>query len=167
VWDAKARLLGVSLLTLLGASREAIAAYGSGGFTSYSIERLQKQLAAWAAAGLRMVKMKVGRDEVRDRERVTRAGGAIGPDVELFVDANGAYDVVQATRQAAAFAHLDVRWFEEPVSSDDLAGLRLMRERAPAGMAIAAGEYGYDADNTSSSGAASSGDGASGTSVPS
>jgi L-alanine-DL-glutamate epimerase-like enolase superfamily enzyme len=46
--------------------------------------------------------------------------------------------------QAEKFAELDVRWFEEPVSSDDLEGLRLLRDRAPAGMHIAAGEYGYD-----------------------
>jgi L-alanine-DL-glutamate epimerase-like enolase superfamily enzyme len=46
---------------------------------------------------------------------------------------------------AERFAELGVRWFEEPVSSDDLEGLRLLRDRAPAGMNIAAGEYGYDA----------------------
>ena len=43
---------------------------------------------------------------------------------------------------AECFADEQVTWFEEPVSSDDLAGLRLLRDRAPAGMAIAAGEYG-------------------------
>ena len=144
LWDAKARLLGVSLLTLIGASRDAVAVYGSGGFTSYSVAQLQKQLAAWASAGMQMVKMKIGRDEAHDRDRVARARDAIGPNVELFVDANGAYDRTQAARQAMAFARQDVRWFEEPVSSDDLAGLRLLRERAPTGMAIAAGEYGYD-----------------------
>src|SRR5579875_3551058 len=45
---------------------------------------------------------------------------------------------------AAIFAESGVSWFEEPVSSDDLEGLRLIRDRAPAGMDIAAGEYGYD-----------------------
>jgi L-alanine-DL-glutamate epimerase-like enolase superfamily enzyme len=104
LWNAKARLLGVSLLTLLGAFRDAVAVYGSGGFRSYSIEHLQQQLTGWAAAGMRMVKMKVGRDVARDRERVARAREAIGPNVELFVDANGAYDLPQAARQAAAFA---------------------------------------------------------------
>ena len=66
------------------------------------------------------------------------------PEVQLFVDANGAYTRKQALAQAEKFAELDVRWFEEPVSSDDLEGLRLLRDRAPAGMNIAAGEYGYD-----------------------
>ena len=88
--------------------------------------------------------MKIGRHPDQDLARVRAAREAIGPDAELFVDANGAYDRKQALRMAHAFADLDVRWFEEPVSSDDLAGLRLLRDRAPAAMDIAAGEYGYD-----------------------
>ena len=144
LWDLKARLLGLPLLGLLGAAREAVAVYGSGGFTSYTIEQLQAQLAGWATEGIGRVKMKIGRDPAADRERVRAARGAIGPDVDLFVDANGAYTRKQALAEAAAFAQLGVRWFEEPVPSDDLAGLRLLRDRAPAGMDIAAGEYGYD-----------------------
>jgi L-alanine-DL-glutamate epimerase-like enolase superfamily enzyme len=77
-------------------------------------------------------------------ERVRAARKAIGSGVHLFVDANGAYPRKEALAQAENFAELDVRWFEEPVSSDDLEGLRLLRDRAPAGMHIAAGEYGYD-----------------------
>jgi L-alanine-DL-glutamate epimerase-like enolase superfamily enzyme len=88
--------------------------------------------------------MKIGRDAARDVERVQIARLAIGSDAELYVDANGAYSRQQALAQAASFARFDVRWFEEPVSSDDLEGLRLLRDRAPAGMEIAAGEYGYD-----------------------
>src|SRR5262249_15008338 len=85
-----------------------------------------------------------GREPARDLERVRAARRAIGPDVRLFVDANGAYTRKQALAQAARFADLDVCWFEEPVSSDDPEGLRLLRDRAPAGMDIAAGEYGDD-----------------------
>jgi L-alanine-DL-glutamate epimerase-like enolase superfamily enzyme len=145
LWDVKGKILGVSLGTLLGAARPAIRAYGSGGFTSYSIDRLREQLGGWAREGLTAVKMKVGRDARADLARVHAAREAIGPEVELFVDANGAYAQEIALRQAEAFARDDVRWFEEPVSSDDLDGLRLLRERRPAAMAIAAGEYGYDA----------------------
>jgi L-alanine-DL-glutamate epimerase-like enolase superfamily enzyme len=144
LWDLKGRLLGLPLLVLLGAVRDRIPVYGSGGFTSYSIAQLQEQLGGWAADGIRMVKMKIGRDPDSDIARVRAAREAIGPRVLLFVDANGAYTRKQALNFAAAFAGLDVRWFEEPVSSDDLEGLRLLRDRAPAGMAIAAGEYGYD-----------------------
>jgi len=144
LWDLKARLLGLPLLTVLGAVREAIPVYGSGGFTSYSLDRLREQLGGWSAAGISRVKMKVGRDPAADLQRVRVARGAIKETDELFVDANGAFSRKQALAFAAAVADLGVTWFEEPVSSDDLEGLRLLRDRAPAGMAIAAGEYGYD-----------------------
>jgi L-alanine-DL-glutamate epimerase-like enolase superfamily enzyme len=90
--------------------------------------------------------MKIGRDAEIDKERVSAAREAIGEDADLFVDANGAYSRKQALAQARAFEKFNVTWFEEPVSSDDLEGLRLIRDRAPAGMEIAAGEYGYDLD---------------------
>ncbi len=88
--------------------------------------------------------MKVGRDTQKDLLRVEVAREAIGPEAGLYVDANGAYSRKQALSQAERFQDFDVHWFEEPVSSDDLDGLRLIRDRAPAGMQIAAGEYGYD-----------------------
>jgi L-alanine-DL-glutamate epimerase-like enolase superfamily enzyme len=88
--------------------------------------------------------MKIGRDPAVDLARVKAVRQAIGPKVQLFVDANGAYSRKQALYQAQRFAESSVVWFEEPVSSDDLDGLRLIRDSAPAGMDIAAGEYGYD-----------------------
>jgi L-alanine-DL-glutamate epimerase-like enolase superfamily enzyme len=145
LWDLKARLRDVALCDLLGMVRESVPVYGSGGFTSYADERLERQLAGWAEQGLGAVKMKVGSHPQKDPERVRRARQAIGEEVELFVDANGAYERKQALRLADAFAEqAEVSWFEEPVSSDDLEGLRLLRDRAPVTMAIAAGEYGYD-----------------------
>jgi L-alanine-DL-glutamate epimerase-like enolase superfamily enzyme len=146
LWDLKAKLLGISLAHLLGAVRETIPAYGSGGFTSYSLDRLREQLGGWAEAGFTMVKMKVGRDPAADPQRAAAAREAVGPGVKLFVDANGAYSRKEALWMADRFGELGVAWFEEPVSSDDLEGLRLLRDRAPAGMAVAAGEYGYDAN---------------------
>jgi L-alanine-DL-glutamate epimerase-like enolase superfamily enzyme len=144
LWDLKALLLNVPLLTLLGAVRDSVSIYGSGGFTSYSEKQLLNQLTGWVKQGITRVKMKIGRDAKADVGRVAAARGAIGPGTELLVDANGAYSRKQALAQAGQFAELNVTWFEEPVSSDDLAGLRLLRDRAPAGVEIAAGEYGYD-----------------------
>jgi L-alanine-DL-glutamate epimerase-like enolase superfamily enzyme len=144
LWDLKARLLDVALVTLLGAVRNAAPVYGSGAFTSYSDKQLRDQLGGWAAEGITRVKMKIGRHPEDDLRRVRIAREAIGRDVELFVDANGALSRTQALAMPQAFADLGVTWFEEPVSSDDLGGLRLLRDRAPAGMNIAAGEYGYD-----------------------
>jgi len=144
LWDLKARLLDVPLVSLLGAVRPGIDLYGSGGFTSYSVRALQEQCAGWVAAGISRVKMKIGRDAKADVERVKAVRDAIGAPAQLFVDANGAYDRKQALAVAEAIGPFGVSWFEEPVSSDDLEGLRLMRDRAPAGIEIAAGEYGYD-----------------------
>ena len=146
LWDLKARLLDLPLVTLLGQVRGELPIYGSGGFTNYSNEQLQNQLRGWAEQGIARVKMKIGRDAEADRQRVATARKAIGEQVDLFVDANGAYSRKQALEQAIAFKEFNVTWFEEPVSSDDLEGLRLIRDRAPAGMSIAAGEYGYELD---------------------
>src|SRR5919197_698785 len=143
LWYLKARLLGVSLTDLLGRFHEQMPVYGSGGFTSYSNDRLAAQLEGWADRGLARVKMKVGRNPVADPARLRAARAAIGDLVELMVDANGAYTRKQALGWAERFAEYGVTWFEEPVSSDDVEGLLLLRDRAPASMDIAAGEYGW------------------------
>jgi L-alanine-DL-glutamate epimerase-like enolase superfamily enzyme len=145
LWDLKARLLGLPLVSLLGASREAVPIYGSGGFTTYTDEQMQEQLGGWVSEqGCRWVKMKVGSEPDRDLDRVRTALAAIDDRAELMVDANGACTRKQALWFVDAFADLGVTWFEEPVSSDDLEGLRLLRDRAPGGLEIAAGEYGYE-----------------------
>lgn len=144
LWDLKARLLNLPLVRLLGQVRQGAPVYGSGGFTSYSDKQLAQQLAGWVEEGIPAVKMKIGREPKRDVERVRAAREAIGHEPKLFVDANGAYTRKQALDQAEVFTRFGVVWFEEPVSSDDLEGLRLIRDRAPAMMEIAAGEYGYD-----------------------
>jgi L-alanine-DL-glutamate epimerase-like enolase superfamily enzyme len=143
LWDLRARLLDEPLVVALGAVHDATPIYGSGGFTSYDNDTLRKQLCGWVEAGIPRVKMKVGRDPDADTSRVAAARSAIGDAAELFVDANGAYNRKQALLWANRFAEYDVRWLEEPVTSDDLDGLRQLCEHGPAGMDIAAGEYGY------------------------
>jgi L-alanine-DL-glutamate epimerase-like enolase superfamily enzyme len=123
--------------------RDRAEVYGSGGFTSYSDQQLTRQLGGWADQGFRYVKMKVGRHPENDLHRVEKAREAIGPGVRLFIDANGAYNAKQSLLLAEHFCRLGVTWFEEPVSSDDLKGLRFIREHIPSPIMIAAGEYGY------------------------
>lgn len=143
LWDLKARILNVSLLDLLGAARDSVEIYGSGGFTSYDNSRLVEQLSHWVEQGIGKVKMKIGAAPHDDVQRVIAARRSIGA-AQLFVDANGAFDVKQALDFAERTRDCEIEWFEEPVSSDDLAGLRFVRERVPATMNVAAGEYGYD-----------------------
>src|SRR5947209_13064691 len=134
LWDLKARLLGASVINVLGRMRDSVTAYGSGGFTSYSEKQLVDQMTCWAGEGLTGVKMKIGREPDQDVARAAAVRKGIGGEVQLFVDANGAYTRKQALRKAEQFADLDVSWFEEPVSSDDRHGLHLLVERAPACM---------------------------------
>jgi L-alanine-DL-glutamate epimerase-like enolase superfamily enzyme len=141
LWDLRARLQGISLADALDASHETVPLYGSGGFTSYSNERLAEQLAGWVDDAFTRVKMKLGREPERDPARLDTARRAIGDDVELFVDANGAFERHEALAWAEGLDDWGVRWFEEPVSSADLRGLRMVRDRSHAD--VAAGEYVY------------------------
>jgi L-alanine-DL-glutamate epimerase-like enolase superfamily enzyme len=142
-WDLKARLLGVSLAGLLGRVNDGVAIYGSGGFTTYDDEQTARQVEGWLEAGVRAVKIKIGEswgsNVDRDLARVEFVLGLI-EDRALFVDANGGYSIGQARWVGRALDDLGVRWFEEPVTTDDLAGLRLMRHSVTAD--VAAGEYG-------------------------
>lgn len=147
LWDLKARLLDLPLHKLLGAIRDEIPVYGSGGFTSYDETQLSNQLTHWVdEKRIPRVKIKIGEswghEVTRDLERMRQARNLIGPDVELYVDANGGYSAKQAIRVMRDAHDLDIRWFEEPVSSDDLAGLRHVRGRVEAD--VTAGEYGTD-----------------------
>lgn len=145
LWDLKARLLDISLTTLWGSSRESIPLYGSGGFTSYSMERLENQVGGWAEQGFAAVKIKLTGNVTTDLHRVRSARAAIGKEVGLMVDANGAGSPHSALSMLDPLRESNVCWLEEPVSSDDLDGLRRLRDHAPTNMAIAAGEYGWDA----------------------
>ncbi|GAA5113833.1 enolase C-terminal domain-like protein [Haloechinothrix salitolerans] len=143
-WDLKARLLGLPLFRALPSYHDAVPVYGSGGFTNYSTERLVAQLTGWVEDGIDSVKLKTSRDPDDDPRRLTAVRSALGGDTALFVDANGALSRKDALYWARRFAHdWDVRWLEEPVSSDDRAGLRLVRDQGPGGLDIAAGEYSY------------------------
>jgi L-alanine-DL-glutamate epimerase-like enolase superfamily enzyme len=147
LWDLKARALKLPLADLLGRCRDRVPIYGSGGFTSYTDDQLCDQLAFWTEQnGCRFVKMKIGSEPERDPQRAMKAKAAIG-DCQLFVDANGAFSIKAALAFVAAAGEADIRWFEEPVSSDDLPGLRLMRDRVAASIDIAAGEYIYNTDD--------------------
>src|SRR5919204_2543375 len=125
LWDLKARLLGVCLADLLGRFHDAVPVYGSGGFTSLSDDELFEPLAGWRGRG--RVQIKVGREPERDPGRLRVAREAVGDDVELMVDANGAFRAKEALAWAERYSDFGVTYLEEPVTSDDHHGLRLVR----------------------------------------
>jgi L-alanine-DL-glutamate epimerase-like enolase superfamily enzyme len=144
LWDLQARLLGIPLVDALGRSREEVPVYGSGGFCNYPLERLREQVGGWVEQGIPRVKLKVSRRPDEDPRRLDAVRAEVGDEVELYVDSNGALSRNEALAWAERFAlEWGVSWFEEPVSSADFEGLRLVRERGPGGLEVAAGEYVY------------------------
>lgn len=142
--DLVGKLLGVPCEALFGSARQEVPVYGSGGFISYDDATLSRQLSGWVNEGLRQVKMKIGSNLPETIRRVKVARDAVGDDVGLFVDANGALDLRQSLAFAQAMNDLDVSWFEEPLSSDAERQLRMVRDRLPGAMELAAGEYVFE-----------------------
>lgn len=144
LWDLKAKIFDFPLCKLLGQAKGSMPIYGSGGFTSYNKKQLQQQFSNWQEQGIQYMKMKVGTQPEKDVQRVKDAREVLNDDVQLMIDANGAYTAKQALQKANEVCQYNVTWFEEPVSSDNLEGLNFIREHAPAQINIAAGEYGYN-----------------------
>lgn len=144
LWDLKAKLLDLPLSGLLGRTGNSVQAYGSGGFTTYDDAQLTRQLEQWLQQGFTAVKIKIGANPEQAEHAVALAREVIGPDIQLMVDLNGACQARDALSLAHRLTPHHLCWLEEPVSSDDLAGLHWLRSQVPAGMAVAAGEYGWD-----------------------
>jgi L-alanine-DL-glutamate epimerase-like enolase superfamily enzyme len=131
---------------VIGRASASVPVYGSGGFTSYDDLRLREQLTGWVnELGIPRAKIKIGESrgsrQDRDLERVALAREVVGPDAELYVDANGGYTTGQAVRVGTALADYGVPWFEEPVSAQDVAGLAAIRGQVLPD--VAAGEYSW------------------------
>jgi L-alanine-DL-glutamate epimerase-like enolase superfamily enzyme len=144
LWDLRGRLAGEPLWRLLGGYRRRVPAYATGGFYAEGkgIHELCQEMEAYCRHGFRAVKMKVGRNSeiegsplramahrgicevslTEDLARVRAVRDTVGPEVRLAIDANGAWDVPTAVKMGRALEPLDIYWFEEPVSPDDLAG---------------------------------------------
>ena len=125
LWDLNARAVNLPLYKYLGAAvDDAVPAYASGGYylEGKTPKKLGEEMAAYVKAGFRAVKMKVGRLSPKEEEaRVKAAREAIGPEVELMLDANNAWhDLPTAMRYMERFELYDPYWIEEPFFPDDI-----------------------------------------------
>ena len=129
IWDVKAQSLGIPVYQALGATRDSIRAYASGGWAPG--DEAEKEMSGYASKGFSAVKMRVvGRDGFsieNTLRRVAAARRGIGSSVELMLDAHGSLDVSTAIRLARQLEEFDIAWFEEPISPDDHPGLAEVR----------------------------------------
>ena len=127
--DLLARSLGVSVAALLG-GRIAESVPVIGPVIGIDRPEVMAEIAAsHAAAGVRAVKIKVGETVAADITRVQAVRDAIGPSVQLRVDANDHYQPADAVRFIRAIESLEPEHIEQPVSRRDLLGLAEVRRR--------------------------------------
>ncbi|OIO88282.1 MAG: hypothetical protein AUK03_16535 [Anaerolineae bacterium CG2_30_64_16] len=143
LWDLKGKALGQPVWRLAGGAQDHVWAYAAGGYyeDGKGIPELCQELESFVAAGFRAVKMKVGWPGItlkQDAERVKAVRKAIGPDIELMIDANNAWDATTAIRFGRMVEEVDPYWFEEPVHPDDIEGA--VRVAAALDMPVASGE---------------------------
>jgi L-alanine-DL-glutamate epimerase-like enolase superfamily enzyme len=139
LWDLKAKLAGEPLWRLLGGHDPRVKVYAGGIDLELPLDQLLVKTEANLARGFRAIKMKVGRERLRDDvARVAAVRELIGPDIPLMVDANMRWTVAQAIRASHAFAEHDVYWLEEPTIPDDMEGHRRIEAEGP--LPVAAGE---------------------------
>lgn len=139
LWDLKARRAGLPLWNLLGGFDPAVPCYAGGIDLQLDVDQLLAQTERNLARGFRAIKMKVGRERLReDVERVRAMRAHLGADFPLMVDANMKWGIDEAIRAARALQPFEPLWLEEPIIPDDPAGhARVLRE---GGLPIAAGE---------------------------
>ena len=145
LWDLKSKALGLPLFKLLGAFRESVPVYGSGGWTNFSESELLSEMTSYVEQGIPRVKMKVGKNfgqsEREDIERLAAVRKEVGDDVAIYVDANNGYFPKQAIYMAKEFEDFQVGWFEEPTLADDPRGLAKISNATT--IPIATGEHEY------------------------
>ncbi len=144
MWDAAGKSLNLPLWKMLGGFRQRVPAYIAGGYymEGKSLEDLADEMRTKVAIGAKYVKMKIGGAPVReDAERVRAVREAVGPDIEIMIDANNAYSPLEALKIARMVEQYEPYWFEEPVHAEDYEGLAQVR--AGTSIPIATGENEY------------------------
>ncbi|SDK99056.1 L-alanine-DL-glutamate epimerase [Catalinimonas alkaloidigena] len=138
-WDAWCKTLGQPIWKVLGTHAHRVPIYGSGGWLSYSEKELLEEVTGYRKRGFRAVKIKVGKPDWReDLERLRKVREAVGPRVDIMMDANQGMDVSTALQLAQAAQSLQIRWFEEPIDHTNFQGYQTLK--AQAGVSLAMGE---------------------------
>ncbi len=141
LWDIIGKSAGKPISKLLGGNSDQIPFYVSGGHYSPDPE-LAREMEDYLKKGYQAIKIRVGGASLkRDTERLELVRSVIGDDVTLMVDAGEAWDVSTAVRAAVSWEKFNLLFIEEPISSDNLEGLRHLRQKTA--IPIALGENLY------------------------
>ena len=151
LWDIKGKAFGQPVWRLLGGARARVPLYATFGFNFLTREQLAAAAKLWVSQGYRRLKMVVGHEALRRREtrplseviredaaRVRAVREAVGPDVELYIDANCSLDLYHATRLAEMVKPYGISFFEEPITQNDV--LQMAQLRKATGMPLACGQ---------------------------
>ena len=151
LWDIKGKAFGQPVWRLLGGARARVPLYATFGFNFFTREQLAAAAKLWVSQGYRRLKMVVGHEALRRREtrplseviredaaRVRAVREAVGPDVELYIDANCSLDLYHATRLAEMVKPYGISFFEEPITQNDV--LQMAQLRKATGMPLACGQ---------------------------
>src|SRR5690606_5395738 len=152
LWDLKGQILGQPCWKLLGGARESVPVYATFGFAFFERDELAAAAQAWVERGFKRLKMTVGhhalqrRDEPRpladvireDVERIRAVREAVGPEVQLYIDANCSLDYFHAQALAQRIEQYGITFFEEPVAQNDIPNLAKLRARTS--IPLAAGQ---------------------------
>ncbi|ARV16581.1 mandelate racemase/muconate lactonizing enzyme family protein [Polaribacter sp. SA4-12] len=143
MWDAWGKAQNQPVYKLLGATKEKVNIYGSGGWISYSIDELIEEVTDYAARGFKAVKIKVGSPKVStDLERLRKVREAVGNDIDIMMDANQGMDLPSAIKLANGAKDLNINWFEEPVNHQDFQAYQVLKNQT--GISLAMGEREFD-----------------------
>ena len=143
LWDLRCVRAGEPLWRLAGGFRQRVPLYDTeGGWLHLTTDELVAGALASQKAGWPGVKLKVGKARVHeDFERLRAVRDAVGPALDIMVDANQSMTYPEARRRAHAFEPLDLAWFEEPLPADDLTGH--VRLASSTSIPVAVGESMY------------------------
>jgi L-alanine-DL-glutamate epimerase-like enolase superfamily enzyme len=123
LWDWRCLDAGLPLWLYAGGAKDRIPLYDTeGGWLHLDVEELIAGAKASQAAGWPGIKLKLGRSPVSDAERLAAVRSAVGPELDLMVDANQSLTAPDAIHCARLLEPYDPYWFEEPLPADDVSG---------------------------------------------
>ena len=148
LWDAAGKSVGQPLYRLLGGYSDRLPVYGSDGFWySQSCDQLAASARGYVEQGYTAIKLRLGHEKSPAQEvrRVQAVREAVGPEIRILVDATETWDLATALDTGHALQEAGIHWLEDPIATDNVAGLARLSNQLR--VRIATGEHLYTASD--------------------